>query len=135
MRKLVVLIGVIVGAALWAVPAFAANKAVVDPAGLGYIEICKTAGTGIASGTLFGFSVPAATGATSVTVAAGQCSSPIQVAGRPAADGTFTTSVTETPASWFAISGISVTTNYNGATTSVPTNTTSYTVMGGNAIA
>src|SRR3954451_13893324 len=136
MRKLVVLVGMLVGAALWAVPAFAAEAA-VDPATLGYIEVCKTTGADIAAGTLFGFSIPAAVnaGQQSVTVASGACSSPILVSGTPGVDGTFQTSVTEAPAAWFAISGISVTTNYNGATSSVPTSTTSFTVMGGNSIA
>jgi hypothetical protein len=137
MRKFVVLVGVLVGAAFWAVPALADTSAPPDPATLGYIEICKAAGTGITSGTMFGFSVPAATSAAqqSISVAAGACSAPIEVAGTPGTDGTFTTSVTETSAPWFAISGISVTTNFNGATVTVPTSTTSYTVMGGDSLA
>jgi hypothetical protein len=135
MRKLVVLLGMLVGAAVWAVPAFAQEP--VDPGTLGYIEVCKTTGADIAAGTLFGFSIPAAVDASqrSVTVASGACSSPIEVAGTPGTDGTFQTAVTEASAPWFSISGISVTTNYNGATTSVPTSTTSFTVMGGASIA
>src|SRR3954452_22420525 len=139
MRKLVVLVGMLVGAALWAVPAFAEAPAAaaVDPATLGYIEVCKTTGSDIAAGTLFGFSIPAAVDASqqSITVASGACSSPIQVAGTPGADGTVQTTVTEASAPWFSISGISVTTNFNGATTSVPTSTTSFTVKGGSSIA
>src|SRR5437763_8173622 len=124
MRRLVVLLGVLVGGALWAVPAFAAAP---DPATLGYIEVCKTTGADIAAGTLFGFSVPGAVDAAqqSVTVAAGACSSPIQVSGTPGADGTFQTTVTEAAAPWFMVSGISVTTNFNGATVTVPTSTPS----------
>src|SRR6476620_5938687 len=112
MRKLVVLLGMLVGAALWAVPAFAQTPG--DPT-LGYIEGCKTTGSAIAAGTLFGFSIPAAVDASqrSVTVASGACSSPIEVAGTPGADGTFQTTVTEDSAPWHSISGISVTTNYN----------------------
>src|SRR4051812_24267643 len=135
MRKVVVLLGMLLGAAVWAVPAFAQEP--VDPGTLGYIEVCKTTGSDIAAGTLFGFSIPAAVDASqqSITVASGACSSPIQVAGTPGADGTFQTTVTEASAPWFSISGISVTTNFNGATTSVPTSTTSFTVKGGSSIA
>ncbi len=136
MRKLVVLLGLLLGAAVWAVPAFA-QEPPVDPATVGYIEVCKTTGADIAAGTLFGFSIPDAVDASqsSVTVASGACSSPIAVSGTPGADGTFLTTVTEDSAPWFSISGISVTTNYNGATVSVPTSTTSFRVMGGSSIA
>ena len=55
MRRLVVLLGVLVGGALWAVPAFAAAP---DPATLGYIEVCKTTGSDIAAGTLAAGAAP-----------------------------------------------------------------------------
>src|SRR5947209_4394180 len=125
MRKLLVVFGVLAVTAFWAVPAFAET---VAPA-TGYIEICKAASTtpGIA-GASFGFAVPGAVAAAdaSVTVRAGQCSTPILVAGVAGADGTFQTTVTENSASWYAISGINVTTNYNGASGPVPTSTTTF---------
>jgi hypothetical protein len=131
MRKLLVVVGVLVGAAFWAVPAFAETS--VDPAGTGYIEICKTAGTGITTGASFGFSVPGAVAAADqhVVVRAGECSPAIAVAGVAGASGTFNTTVTEDPATWYSISGITQTTNYNGAVTTPAVTTTSFPVFAG----
>jgi len=96
----------------------------------GYIEVCKTAGAGITNGASFGFSVPDAVDPAnrSISVRAGLCSAPILVSGTPGAGGTFDATVTEAGAPWFEISNISVTTNSNGATTTVPVTTTSFPV-------
>lgn len=106
------------------------DLAAVDFTVSGYIEVCKTAGAGITNGASFGFSVPGAVDPAnrSISVRAGLCSAPILVAGTPGAGGTFDATVTEATAPWYEISGISVTTNSNGATTTVPVTTTSFPV-------
>lgn len=92
MRKLVALFVVIAGAAVWAVPAFATS----DPGG--FIEVCKYASTtGPALTGSFSFTV---NGGSPISVAVGQCSAPIAVAGS-------TATVTESTQPWFKVSALS----------------------------
>jgi hypothetical protein len=130
-RLLVAVVGVLAVTAFWAVPAFATPA---DPSG--YIEICKVAGAGIPAGTPFEFTVAHAAQPT-VIVRAGECSGAIKVA-PPAATmvgDIFNTSVTETGADFYDISHIQQTTNYDGASVSVPVTTESFPVLSGGTIA
>jgi hypothetical protein len=133
-RLLLFVVSAIVGLTVSA-PAWAQGDPV---ASTGYIEICKTASAtpGIA-GASFGFTVPDAVDAANahVIVRAGECSPAIAVSGVAGEGGTFDTTVAEDSAPWFAISAIQQTTNYNGASGSVPTSTTTFPVLAGGTIA